>query len=150
MHIFTNISRTKGNQIMKFGQLIEYNMRKKIFLKIIHKMRWRCYSQTPFLKYQNWAYLWINSLKFYTACFYCVPSWGLSKKIETKLRKKILKLLPHTKLILKKRGLELVSLHYSWRKVFLFLYSIPDQISFSGCLYFVRYWAILWHYKFWN
>ena len=53
MHIFTNISRTKGNQIMKFGQLIEYNMRKKFFLKIIHKMRWRCYSQTPFLKYQN-------------------------------------------------------------------------------------------------
>ena len=27
MHIFTNISRSKGNQAMKFGQLIEYNMR---------------------------------------------------------------------------------------------------------------------------
>ena len=23
----------------------------------------------PFLKNQNWAYLWINSLKFYTVCF---------------------------------------------------------------------------------
>ena len=27
IHILPNISRSKGNQIMKFGQLIEYNMR---------------------------------------------------------------------------------------------------------------------------
>ena len=32
MHIFTNISRGKDNQTMKFGQLIEYNMR-NIFLE---------------------------------------------------------------------------------------------------------------------
>ena len=25
----------------------------------------------PFLKNQNWAYLWINSPKKYTTCFYC-------------------------------------------------------------------------------
>ena len=31
IHILTNISRSKGNQEMKFGQLIEYNMR-NIFL----------------------------------------------------------------------------------------------------------------------
>ena len=31
MHIIPNISRNKGNQAMKFGQLIEYNM-KNIFL----------------------------------------------------------------------------------------------------------------------
>ena len=30
-HIFTNISRSKGNQAMKFGQLIEHNIR-NIFL----------------------------------------------------------------------------------------------------------------------
>ena len=30
--IFINISRSKGNQAMKFGQLIEYNMR-NIFLE---------------------------------------------------------------------------------------------------------------------
>ena len=30
IHIFTNISRSKNNQTMKFGQLIEYNM-KSIF-----------------------------------------------------------------------------------------------------------------------
>ena len=27
MHILLNIPRSKGNQTMKFGQLIEYNMR---------------------------------------------------------------------------------------------------------------------------
>ena len=27
IHILPNISRSKGNQMMKFGQLIEYNMR---------------------------------------------------------------------------------------------------------------------------
>ena len=32
MHIFPNISRSKGNLGMKFGQLIEYNMR-KIFVE---------------------------------------------------------------------------------------------------------------------
>ena len=32
MHILPNISGSKGNQAMKFGQLIEYNMR-NIFLE---------------------------------------------------------------------------------------------------------------------
>ena len=26
IHIFTNISRSKGNQTIKFGQLVEYDM----------------------------------------------------------------------------------------------------------------------------
>ena len=30
--MLTNISRSKGNQIMKFGQIIEYNMR-NIFIE---------------------------------------------------------------------------------------------------------------------
>ena len=30
---FPNISRSKGNQTIKFGQLIEYNMRKKFLEK---------------------------------------------------------------------------------------------------------------------
>ena len=32
IHILPNVSKSKGNQTMKFGQLIEYNMR-NIFLK---------------------------------------------------------------------------------------------------------------------
>ena len=58
-----NISRSKGNQAMKFGQLIEYNTR-NIF---IEKSYAKCAGETipdPYLKNQNWAYLWINSVKF--------------------------------------------------------------------------------------
>ena len=33
IHMFPNISRNKGNKTMKFGQLIEYNMRNIILEK---------------------------------------------------------------------------------------------------------------------
>ena len=48
---------------MKFGQLIEFNMR-NIF---VEKSYTKCageFSQNPYLKNQNWAYLWIDSVKF--------------------------------------------------------------------------------------
>ena len=45
-------SRSNDNQTMKFGQLIEYNMR-IFFLKTNPK---------PFPKNQTWAYLLISSL----------------------------------------------------------------------------------------
>ena len=85
IHILPCISRSKDNQTVKYGQLIEYNM-KRIFLEnqtqnIVEKL-----VPNPFLKNQNWAYLWINSLKFYRVNLYWVPSWGLSKYYETKLQ----------------------------------------------------------------
>ena len=52
IHILLNISRSKSNQAMKFGQLIEYNMR-NIF---IEKSYTKCAGETiprPFLKNQN-------------------------------------------------------------------------------------------------
>ena len=42
IHILTNISRSKGNQTMKFGQLLEYNMR-NIFLE---KQNTKCGGET--------------------------------------------------------------------------------------------------------
>ena len=42
IHILLNISRSKGNQTMKFGQLIEYNMR-KIF---VEKSYTKCAEET--------------------------------------------------------------------------------------------------------
>ena len=33
LHIFPNILRSKGNQTTKFGQLIDYSMRKGFFFK---------------------------------------------------------------------------------------------------------------------
>ena len=68
-----NISRSKGNHTVKFDQLIEYSMR-NIFLE---KSYTKCGGETiPKLisKNQDWTYLWINSLKFYTVCFYCISS----------------------------------------------------------------------------
>ena len=46
IHIFPNISRSKGNQTIKFGQLIECNMRNLFLEKIKHKMWWRNQSET--------------------------------------------------------------------------------------------------------
>ena len=74
-----NISRSKGSQELKFGQLIEYDMgtwetffSKNNTQKVVEKI-----FQDPFPKNRN-------SLKFYTVCLYCMPSSGLSKYIETK------------------------------------------------------------------
>ena len=42
IHKLPNISRSKGNQAMKFGQLIEYNMRNIFFDKTFSKKsKWR-------------------------------------------------------------------------------------------------------------
>ena len=42
IHILANISRSKGNQTMKSGQLIEYNMRniflENSFTKVVEKL----------------------------------------------------------------------------------------------------------------
>ena len=85
IHILTNISRSKGNEVMKFSQLIEYNMR-TIF---IEKSLLNSGGETIpdlFLKNQSWANLWINNLKFHTICFYCMASGGLSNYIKKKLQ----------------------------------------------------------------
>ena len=94
----------------------------------------------PFLKNLNWAYLWINSLKFYIVCFYCMPSWGLSIYIETTLQTACFYLISSFfKKV--KRGLELVSqphfLYSFWRKLFILLYSI-NWPSFIICLPLLR------------
>ena len=49
IHVLTDVSKSKGKQAMKFGQLIEYNMR-NIFLE---KSYTKCSGETipkPFLK----------------------------------------------------------------------------------------------------
>ena len=80
-----------------------------------------------FLENQNLAYLWINSLEIYTVCFYCMPSYVLSKNVETKLQTTCFYLI-YSFLKKQQRDLELVSLtdfvHYFWRKIFLLLHSI--------------------------
>ena len=113
---------------MRYGQLIDIFIEKsyaKCGGKIIPRL---------FLKNQNQAYLWFNSVKFYTICFNHMPSWRLSKYIETKAADHLL--LPHLIFLKKKRRVrELVYLpdflHDIWRKIFLLLYSItwPNLIA---------------------
>ena len=81
IHILPNISRSKDNQTMKFGQLIEYNIRKTFLEKTYTK----CGGETITRYFSKKSILSI-SLKFYAVCFYCLPSSGLSQYIETKLQ----------------------------------------------------------------
>ena len=78
MHKLSTISRMKGKQTIKFGKLIE------VFKFYVEKLFWGNYLGDPLLKFQNWVYLWINSLKLYTACFYCMLIWGQLTYSETK------------------------------------------------------------------
>ena len=78
IHILSNISRIKSNQTMKFGNLIEYN--RILFLKnhtqnVVEKL-----VSDPSIKNQNWAYLYVNSLKCYKVCFFY-----MSKSRSTKI-----------------------------------------------------------------
>ena len=79
------INKIKNNQMMKFGQLIGYNT-KNIFLEKSYTKHGGDTFPRPFSKNSKLSYLWISSLKFYTACLKCMPSLGLSKYIETKLQ----------------------------------------------------------------
>ena len=67
------MSRSKDNQTMKFGQLIECNMRKNFLEKSYTKCGGKPVPDS-LLKNENRACLWINSLKFYLVCFYCMAS----------------------------------------------------------------------------
>ena len=73
---------SKGNQSLKFGQLIEYHVR-NIFLE---KSYTKCGGETILRTFYNIfylpEYLWNNCLKFCTVCFYCMPSFGLSKLLK--------------------------------------------------------------------
>ena len=139
----TNVLRSKGNQAMKFGQFIEYNMR-NIF---IEKPYTKCDGNPiliPFSKHQKWAFLFINILKVYRAFSYCMPSWGLSKDIENKLQTACFYLI--WSFFKKTRiGMEPVSLplflYDLWSKMFLLLYSITRP-NFIVWLSLLRYRAI--------
>ena len=86
IHILPNISKIKDNQRVKFCLLIEYSMRNIFLEKSYIKCDGEAICKLFQKKKKSWAYLWMNSLKIYEVCFYWMPSWGLSKYIETKLQ----------------------------------------------------------------
>ena len=65
IHILPNISRSKGNQTMELGQLIENNM-VNIFLEKSYTKCGEKLVPDSFIKNQ---YLWIHNRKCYTVCF---------------------------------------------------------------------------------
>ena len=85
LHILPSILRSRGNQTMKFGQLIECNMRKN-FLEKSYTKSLRKTSPRHFSGKLKMSISLTNALKFYTVCFYCMASLGLSKSFETKLQ----------------------------------------------------------------
>ena len=74
-----NISRSKGNQTMKFDHLREQFFSKNNSQNVVEKL-----LPDPFLNNQNWTYLWINNLKFHTVCFCFMQSGRLSNYIKTR------------------------------------------------------------------
>ena len=71
IHILSNISRRKGNQAVKFGQFIEFNMG-SIFLE---KSYTKCGGVTIPRPFSETLKLRISlDEQFHTVCFYCIPS----------------------------------------------------------------------------
>ena len=68
IHILPKISICKGNQTMKYGQLIEYSMR-KFPLEELYSKRGGGTSPRPFSKRPKLSFLWINSMKIYALFF---------------------------------------------------------------------------------
>ena len=117
---------------MRFGQFIEYNKRniflEKSYTKVVYLVNIYI-NVCKYIKNQNWAYPWINSLKFLTVFFVVCQAEDYRKILKLSCRQLAFTSL---KAFLKTRiGLELVSLHplldeFS-RKIFLLLYSINTQ-----------------------
>ena len=97
-----NISRSKGNQAVKFGQLIKYNLR-NIFLKNSYP---KCGGEIfldVFLKIQNRSYLRVNSLiSFIQFVFIICQVQGYQNIL--KLRGSSLDFTSNKALFLKKKG----------------------------------------------
>ena len=146
-HILANISRSKDIQKIKFGQLLEYNMRNNITLYI--KSGGGTVPR-PFLKSQNLACLWISSLNIYTVFVFIVCQvvdyWNILA-----LSCRPLVFTSYKAFQIHKKGIELF-LNYSWtilifcmtfeEKHFSCYILLTEKIPLSGYLYFGRYWAI--------
>ena len=142
----TNISRSKGNRAIKLGQLIEYRLI-NIFLEESYP---KCGGETiprPFFKNQNWTYLWISIIKFYIFCFHCLPSSGLSKLIETKLKTTCIYLPASFSARFLKKNISLVILFYLTKFQCLVVFTSWDIGQYVYCTYLL---TRLWRHRFWN
>ena len=140
IRILLNISRRKGNQTMKFGQLIEYNMRNTFLEKSYIKCGWETIQKLFFFFFFKFK---IEHISVLTSLFslYAEDYWNLLKLTCKSFA------LTSNKTFLKNKMMSGASLPASFSTLFLkeniyLLYCVTDQISLSGCLCLMRYWAI--------
>ena len=130
------MSRSKGNQTVKFGQLIDYNMR-NIFLQ---KSYTKCGAHTnPWHFFEKWklsislgqlAKVW-DSLFLLYAKLRAIPLAFTSYEAFFKKQKEIRDLSPY-----------LIFCIIFDKKYFCWYALLIDEVSLSSCLYFERYCAI--------
>ena len=82
IHILPNILRSKRNETMKFGQLIEYKMR-NIFLEKLNTKCGRKTSPRPFTKKSKFSISLNQQSELY--CMSKLRSTKIEKKIKTKV-----------------------------------------------------------------
>ena len=129
--VMPNISRNKGNQTMKFGQFIEYNIIYVFLEKSYIRLGGKVVAE-PFIKNKNRAYIWMNSLKCYK-CFVVSPSRGLPNYVKTKVLPTCFYL--KQSFFKNRRRFE--------EKCFSHYILLTDQISLPDSFFFLRYSVIL-------
>ena len=140
---------------MKLGQLIEWTWETFFLKNQIQNMVGNLFAD-PFLKNQNWAYVWINSLKFYTVFFSCMSRSGLSKYVETDLQTTYFYHIPS---FFEKQKVVSFSACFLTKNIYVlilyYLTKFPCLVAFSSW-YIGKYvycnclLARLWRHKFWN
>ena len=141
MHTMSNISRSKSNQIMKFGLLIE-NHKINIFLQKSCKKRGTDTSSRPLSVLDKALYKADSSyLQLSFNIFRQLLTWHTIKSNCIKLQTIDPEI--SLSLIFQKRVWEQYFHHILCmifeEKFFSFHLLITDQISLSDCLYFLRY-----------
>ena len=79
-YILCNISIGIGNQTIKFGYLVNYNMRIIFLWKKSYMKCGRDASSTPFMRSKLSIYLDQQSRAFYTVLFYFIPVENILKR----------------------------------------------------------------------
>ena len=142
--ILFNTSRIKGNQRMKFGQLVEHPKR-NISLQILCRKWGRETSSRPLFVFSKsfifgkskWSAAWFHYILIALKLVY--NSSKLFKALHYWSRDMV-------NFDFLDKGLGIVyPAHFVYdfsTKMFIMLYSIADQISLPGFLYFLRYCAI--------
>ena len=129
---------------MKYGQLIECNMRNIFFFE---KSYTKCGVETsprPFSEKLKIIVSLDQQSQVLCSLFYCISSSGLSKCIETKLQTTCFYLI--LSYLKKQREVWNYFPCFIFRIIFLQYFPcyilLIDQVSLSGCLYFERYWTL--------